>query len=58
MKHGGSPVFRRGRRGVLKNNIYEELPKKGGLDTLQGDWQKIGRRVFLWGVDTSMHIMI
>ena len=27
------------------------------LDNLQGAWQKIGRRVFLRGVDTSIHIM-
>ena len=40
-----------------KNNIYGELPKKGGLDNLQGNWQKIGKRVFLRGVDTSMHTM-
>ena len=33
--------------GVTKNNIYEELPKKGGF-------VKIGR-VFLRRVDTSMH---
>ena len=45
----GFTSFQAGGGGVLKNNIYEELPKKGGLDTLQGDWQKIGRRVFLWG---------
>ena len=32
-----------------KNNIYEELPKKGA-------WQKIGS-VFLREVDTSMHTM-
>ena len=43
--------------GSHKNNIYEELPKKGGLDNLQGSRQKIGRRVFLRGVDTSMHTM-
>ena len=36
-------------RGVTKNNLYEELPKKGGLDNLQGAWQKIGRRAFLRG---------
>ena len=30
-----------------KSNIYEELPKKGGLDNLQWDWQKIGR--CFWG---------
>ena len=42
---------------VTKNNIYGELPKKGGLDNLQGTWQKIGRRVFLKGADTSMHTM-
>ena len=41
-----------------KNHIYGELPKKGGLDNLQGAWQKIRRRVFLRGVDTSMHTMI
>ena len=37
--------------GVTKNYMYGELPKKGGLDNLQGAWQKIGRRVFLrgWG---------
>ena len=54
MKHVnimGVHQFLGGRRGgvVLKNNIDEELPKKGGLDILQGDWQKIGKRVFLWG---------
>ena len=43
--------------GVTKNYMYGELPKKGGLDNLQGAWQKIGRRVFLRGVDTSMHTM-
>ena len=36
-----------------KNNIYGELPKRGGVDNLQGAWSKIGR-VFLKGVDTSM----
>ena len=30
-----------------KNDIYGELPKKGGLDNLQGTWQKIGRKVIL-----------
>ena len=40
-----------------KNNIYGELPKKGGLDNLQGTWQKIWRSVFLRGVDTLMHTM-
>ena len=40
-----------------KNNIYGELPKKGGLDNLPGVWQKIGRKVFLRGTDTSMHTM-
>ena len=55
MKHVnimGVHQFLGGGRGggvVLKNNIDEELPKKGGLDILQGDWQKIGKRVFLWG---------
>ena len=34
--------------GSQKNNIYGELPKTGGLDNLQGAWQKIGR-VFLRG---------
>ena len=33
-----------------KNNIYGELTKKGGLDNLQGAWQKIGRRLFLRGL--------
>ena len=42
---------------VRKNNIYGDLSKKGGLDNLQGAWKKIGRRVFLRGVDTSMHTM-
>ena len=28
-----------------KNNIYGELPKKGGLDNLQRSGEKIGRRV-------------
>ena len=37
---------------VTKNqDIYGELPKKGGLDNLKGAWQKIGRWVFLRGVD-------
>ena len=52
MKHVnimGVHQFLGGGGAGLKNNIYEELPKKGGLDILQGDWQKIGRRVFLWG---------
>ena len=40
-----------------KQYIYAELPKKGSMDNLQGTWQKLGRRVFLRGVDTSMHIM-
>ena len=26
--------------GVTKNYMYGELPKKGGLDNLQGAWQK------------------
>ena len=43
--------------GVTKSNIYGELPKKRGLDNLEGAWQKIGRRVFLRGIDTSMHTM-
>ena len=46
-----------GQGGSQKHNIYGELPKKGGLDNLQGNWQKIGKRVFLRGVDTSMHTM-
>ena len=46
-----SPVFRGGK------SQYGELPKKGGLDNLQGAWKKIGRKVFLMGVDTSMHTM-
>ena len=37
-----------GKDGSQKNNIYGELPKKGGLDNLEGAWQKIGR-VFLRG---------
>ena len=40
-----------------KNNKYGELPKKGGLDNLQGTWQIIGRRVFLRWFDTSMNTM-
>ena len=43
--------------GERGHNIYGEFPKKGGLDNLQRTWQKIGRRVFLTGVDTSMHTM-
>ena len=39
-----------------KNNIYGELPKKGGLDNLQKAWQKIGQGG-LWGVDTLMCTM-
>ena len=35
--------------GSQKINIYGELPKKDGLDKLQGAWQKIGRRMFLRG---------
>ena len=46
-----------GEGGHTKNNIYGELPKKGGLDNLQGTRQKIERRVFLKRVDTSMHTM-
>ena len=52
---GGSPIFR-GERSQ-KNNIYGEWPKKGSMDNLQGAWQKIGRTVFLRGVDLSMHTM-
>ena len=33
--------------GVTKNNIYGELPKKEGLDNLQGAGQNIGRGVLL-----------
>ena len=33
-------------RGVTKNNLHGELPKKGVLDNLQGAWQKKGRRNF------------
>ena len=40
-----------------KQYIYGELPKKGSMDNLQGTWQKIGRRVFLMGVGTSMDTM-
>ena len=43
--------------GVTKNYIYGELLIEGGLDNLQGAWQKIAKRVFLRGVDTSMHTM-
>ena len=43
--------------GSQKSNIYGELPKKGYLDNLQGAWQKIGKRMFLSGVDTSMRTM-
>ena len=46
-----------GEGGPKKNNIYGKLLKKGGLDNLQGTWQKIVRRVFLKWVDTSMHTM-
>ena len=46
-----------GEGGFTKKNIYGELPKKGVLDNLQETWQKIGRRGFLRGVDTSMHTM-
>ena len=46
-----------GEEGHKKNNIYEELHKKGSLDNLLGAWQKIGRRVFWGGVDASMHTM-
>ena len=52
MKHVnimGVHQFLGGGGGGFKQKIYEELPKKGALDILQGDWQKIGRRVFLWG---------
>ena len=38
--------------------IYGELPKKGGLNNLQGAWQKIGRRVFLRGVDSDSMILV
>ena len=38
-----------GEVGGHKKQIYGELPKKGGLDNLQGAWQKIGR-VFLRGL--------
>ena len=44
-------------RRVTKNSIYGELLKKGGLDNLQGTWQKIRRRVLLRGVDTLMYTM-
>ena len=40
-----------------QNNTYGELPKKGGLDNLQRSGEKIGRRVFLRGADTSLHTM-
>ena len=40
--------------GSHKKTIYGKLPKKGGLGNVQGSWQKIGRRVFLRGVDTSV----
>ena len=40
-----------------KQYIYGELPKKGSMDNLKGTWQKIGRRVFLREVDTSMNTM-
>ena len=53
--YGDSPIFRGG--GSQKNNIYGELPKKGSLDNFHGAWQKIGRIVFLRGIDTSMHTM-
>ena len=42
--------------GSQKNNIYGELPKKGGLENLQKAWQKIGQGG-LWGVDTLMCTM-
>ena len=44
--------------GVTKNYMYGELPKKRGLDNLQGAWQKIGRRVFLRGVDSDSMILV
>ena len=37
--------------------IYGELPKNKGWRNLVGTWQKIGRRKFLRGVDTSVHTM-
>ena len=43
--------------GHKKNNMYGKLLKKGGLDNLQGACQKIGRRMFLRGFDTSMYTM-
>ena len=46
-----------GGRDHKKQYICVELPKKGGLHNLLGAWQKIGRRVFLRGVDTSVHTM-
>ena len=46
-----------GEGGSQKPIIYGELPKKGDLNNVQGAWQKIGKRVFLKGVDTSMHTM-
>ena len=47
----------KGGGGSQKSNIYGELPKKWCLDNLQGAWQKIGKRMFLSGVDTSMRTM-
>ena len=44
-------------RGRSQKNIYGELPKNKGLDNLLGTWQKIGRRKFLRGTDTSVHTM-
>ena len=35
--------------GRSQKNIKEELPKKGGLNNLQGAVQKIGGMVFLMG---------
>ena len=43
--------------GVTKKTIYGELPKKRVSDNLQESWEKIGMKVFLRGVDTSMHTM-
>ena len=40
---------------AVTKNVFGELPKKGGLDNLLGACQKIERKVFLRGLDTSMY---
>ena len=41
--------------GGSRKTIYLGNCLKKGLGNLQKAWQKIRRRVFLGGVDTSMH---